>query len=197
MVERQDGKRLRAAAMGARQRLGGMWWTFMIRGILAGLLGLFALFWPTTTIEILITLVGIFCVVDGLTGLFGAYRTAQRGAGALAPLISLGIGLILLFWPGATVRTLLMVFGIWLLFVGVSQILGARRARLQGGDRGVMTTVGAIAAVVGLVLVLWPGSGVVAISWVIAIPALLVAAMLIFLAFRLKRVEERSRGADF
>ncbi len=189
MDERQDAERLRAAAPDARERLGGMWWTYMIRGILAGILGLFALFWPSTTLEILITLVGIFCVVDGLTGLFGAYRTAPRGASVMVPIVSLAIGLILLFWPGATVRTLLVVFGAWLLFVGVSQILGARRAKFPGGGRGVMTTTGGIAAGVGLILVLWPGSGVVAISWVIAIPALVVAALLIFLALRLKRLE--------
>lgn len=189
MDQRQDAEPLGAAAPDARKRLSGTWWTFMMRGILAGILGLFALFWPSTTLEILITLVGIFCVVDGLTGLFGAYRTSPRGASVVSPIVSLAIGLILLFWPGATVRTLLVVFGAWLLFVGVSQILGARRAKLPGGDRGVMTTTGGIAAGVGLILVLWPGSGVVAISWVIAIPALVVAALLIFLALRLKRLE--------
>lgn len=191
MSERQDGERLRAAAMRARERLGNMWWSFMIRGVLAAILGLCALFWPSTTIELLITLVGVFCVVDGLTGLLTVFRSPERGASMVAALISLAIGLILLFWPDATVRTLLVVFGIWLLFVGVSQILAARRANLQGGDRNVMTSTGGVAAVVGLILVLWPGTGVVAISWVIAIPALLLAAVLIFLGLRLKRVQER------
>jgi uncharacterized membrane protein HdeD (DUF308 family) len=196
MDERRDGERLRAAAMGARERLGGLWWTFMIRGVLALLLGLCALFWPSATVELLITLVGVFCVVDGLTGLLGVFRTPERGANLVPPLVGLAIGLVLLFWPDATVRTLLVVFGAWLVFVGITQILGARRANLQGGDRSVMTTIGGVAAVVGLILVLWPGTGVVAISWVIAIPALVVAALLIFLALRLKRVDDRSRGIE-
>ncbi len=196
MDERRDGERLRAAAIGARERLGGLWWTFMIRGVLALLLGLSALFWPSTTVELLITLVGVFCVVDGLTGLLGVFRTPERGANLVPPLVGLAIGMVLLFWPDATVRTLLVVFGAWLLFVGITQILGARRAHLQGGDRSVMTTIGGVAAVVGLILVLWPGTGVVAISWVIAIPALVVAALLIFLALRLKRVDDRSKGID-
>ena len=196
MDERQERERARAAAMGARERLGGMWWTFMIRGVLAGLLGLGALFWPSTTVEILITLVGVFCVIDGLTGLLGVFRTNERGANLIPPLVGLGIGLVLLLWPDATVRTLLVVFGVWLLFIGISQVLAARRARLQGGDRGAMTTIGGVAAVVGLILVLWPGTGVVAISWVIAIPALVLAALLIFMALRLKRIADRPRGFE-
>lgn len=193
MDERQDGERLRAGAMGARERLGGTWWSFMIRGILAGVLGLCALFWPNTTVELLITLVGVFCVVDGLTGLLGVFRTSARGAGLVAPLVSVGIGLVLLFWPDATVRTLLVVFGALLLVIGISVIAGARRGRLQGADRSFMTTIGGVTAAVGLIMVLWPGTGVVAISWVIAIPALLLAALLIFMALRLKRLAEQDQ----
>jgi len=193
MNERQEGERLRAVAMDARKRLGGMWRSFMIRGILAGLLGLCALFWPSTTVELLVTLVGVFCVVDGLTGLLGIFRTAGRGVGLVAPLVSLAIGLVLLFWPDASVRLLLVVFGAVLLFIGVSVIFGGRQGNLQDADQRFMTVIGGITAVVGLVMVLWPGTGVVAISWLIAIPALLVSALLIFLALRLKRVQERSR----
>lgn len=196
MDERQEQERARAVAMGARERLGSLWSTFMIRGVLAGLLGLCALLWPSTTLEILITLVGVFCVVDGLTGLLGVFRTPERGANLIPPLVGLGIGLVLLFWPDATVRTLLVVFGAWLLFIGISQVFAARRARLQGGDRGTMTTIGGVAAIIGLILVLWPGTGVVAISWVIAIPALVLAALLIFMALRLKRIADRSRGFE-
>jgi uncharacterized membrane protein HdeD (DUF308 family) len=45
--------------------------------------------------------------------------------------------------------------------------------------------------VVGLVLLIWPGTGVVAISWIIALAALLFAALLIFVALRLKRLKKR------
>jgi len=35
-----------------------MWWAYMIRGVLAGILGLCALFWPSATVGLLVTLVG-------------------------------------------------------------------------------------------------------------------------------------------
>jgi uncharacterized membrane protein HdeD (DUF308 family) len=84
-----------------------------------------------------------------------------------------------------------MVFGGWALFTGVSHILATRRANVGETDRGLTTTIGGAVAVVGLVLLIWPGTGVVAISWIIALAALLLATLLIFLALHLKRFKKR------
>ena len=93
--------------------------------------------------------------------------------------------------PSASARTLLMVFGGWALFTGGSHILAARRANVEDTDRGHTTTMGGAVAVIGLVLLIWPGTGVVAISWIISLAALMLAALLIFLALRLKRLKKR------
>jgi uncharacterized membrane protein HdeD (DUF308 family) len=84
-----------------------------------------------------------------------------------------------------------MVFGGWALLTGVSQILAVRRASVEDAARGLTTTIGGAVAAIGLVLLIWPGTGVVAISWIIALAALLLAALLIFLALRLKRLKKR------
>ncbi len=196
MNGRSDGERLREVAMEAQQQLAGRWWSYMIRGVLAGILGLCALLLPSTTIELLVTLVGIFCLVDGLTALLGIYKTSRRRMGMAAPIVSVGIGLVLLLWPDSSVRLLLAVFGVFLLIIGIAMFFGARQSSLQGIDQRFMSVVGGVTAVVGLVMVLWPGTGVVAISWLIAIPALLVSALLIILALRLKAVHDRSQGFE-
>jgi hypothetical protein len=51
-----------------------------------------------------------------------------------------------------------MVFGGWALFTGVSHILAARRANVEDTDRGPMTTMGGVVTVVGLILLIWPGT---------------------------------------
>jgi uncharacterized membrane protein HdeD (DUF308 family) len=189
MSEDQDGRR--PLAIGVSDRLGDMWWAFMVRGVLAAVLGLFALIWPSVSLAILIVLVGLYCLADGVAGLVGALRTSERGANLLQPLVAIAVGALLLVWPGASVRTLLVVFGAFALFTGISQIVAARRANVAADERSLMTTAGGVAAAVGLILIVWPGTGVVAISWVIAIAALLLAALLIFLALRLKRLQAR------
>ena len=63
-----------------------------------------------------------------------------------------------------------MVFGGWALFTGVSHILAARRAKVEDTYRGPMTTMGGVVTVVGLISLIWPGTGVIAISWILARP---------------------------
>ncbi|MGH7807328.1 MAG: HdeD family acid-resistance protein [Thermodesulfobacteriota bacterium] len=163
----------------------------MLRGVLAGVLGICALVWPTAGLGIITALVGIYCLADGISGLVGAMRVSDRGSYLLQALFGIVVGLILLAWPRESIRILLMFFGAWALFTGISQIITARRADADFTERGPMTAVGQILAVVGLVLIVWPGTGVVTISWVIAIALLLIAGLLIFLAVRLKRLKER------
>jgi uncharacterized membrane protein HdeD (DUF308 family) len=186
---------LRPLAAGVQSRvsgkLGDIWWAFMLRGVFAGVLGVCALLWPTPSFTILTRMVGLYCLADGLPVLVGARRASDRGTYLLQAVVSLAVGGVLLFLPSASARTLLMVFGGWALFTGISNILAARRANVEDTDRGLMTTMGGAVAVVGLVLLIWPGTGVVAISWIIALAALLLAALLIFLALRLKRLKKR------
>jgi uncharacterized membrane protein HdeD (DUF308 family) len=172
----------------ASDRLGDVWWTFMLRGLLAAALGLCALIWPTLSLEILLRLVGIYCLADGVAGLVGAIRSGERPS-LLQAVFGIFVGLVLLVWPGASTRLLLMVFGAWALVTGISQMIAARS--LDPEHRGPRTAIGVIAAVVGLVLLLWPGTGIVTISWVIALAALILAALLIFLALRLKGLKTR------
>ena len=192
MNEREE--RLRAVGMEVRGRvsgkLGDVWWAFMLRGVLAGMLGIFALFSPTANFTILTRVVGLYCLADGLSGLFGVARS-DRGASLTRVVVGLLVGGVLLFWPSSSVRTLLMVFGAWALFTGVSQIVAARRANVDDTGRGLITSIGGTVAVIGLILLIWPGTGVVAISWFIAFGALLFAALLIFLALTVKRFQQR------
>jgi uncharacterized membrane protein HdeD (DUF308 family) len=186
--EIQDSLRSFAGRVSAK--LGDVWWAFMVRGVLAGVLGICALVWPTASLGIITALVGIYCLVDGISGLVGAMRVSDRGSYLLQALFGIVVGVILLAWPRESMRILLIFFGAWALFTGISQIIAARRADDDFTERSSMTTVGRILAVVGLVLIVWPGTGVVTMSWVIAIVLLLIAGLLIFLALRLKRLKE-------
>jgi uncharacterized membrane protein HdeD (DUF308 family) len=193
MNERNEPLGSLAAGMQSRVsgKLGDIWWAFMLRGVFAGVLGIFALIWPTPTLTILALMIGLYCFADGVSGLVGALRADDRRTYLLQAGVSLVVGGFLVLWPRTSARTLLMVFGGWALFTGVSHLLAARWANVEGDDRGPVTTMGGTMGVVGLVLLIWPGTGVVAISWIIALAALLFAGLLIFLALRLKRLKRR------
>src|ERR1700747_3012244 len=144
MNEREEP--LRSLGAGVRSRvsakLGDIWWAFMLRGVFAGVLGIFALIWPTPTFTIRPRVIGLYCRADGLPGLVGALRASDRGTYLLQAVVSLVVGGVLLFWPSTPARPLLRVFGGGALFTGVSHILAARRANVENAGRVLMATIG-------------------------------------------------------
>ncbi len=168
-----------------------IWWVFMLRGVLAAALGISALIWPTLTLEILVLFVGAYLIADGVMGLVVSVRRPGASGGLLQPVVSAGVGLVLVFWPSQSARTLFMVLGAGALFIGISYLVTARRYGTDGMDRRLMTTVGIIAGVLGVILLTWPGAAVVTVSWIIAVAALLLAAVLIFMGVRFKQLKAR------
>ena len=170
---------------------GGIWWVFMLRGVLAAALGISALIWPTLTLEILVLFVGAYLIADGVMGLVVSFRRPGASSGLLQPVVSTVVGLVLVFWPSQSARTLFMVLGAGALFIGISYLITARRTGVAGMDRRLMTTAGIVAAALGVILLVWPGAAVVTVSWIIAAAALAMAAGLIFLGVRFKRLKAR------
>ena len=168
-----------------------IWWIFIVRGVLAAVLGIFALIWPTLTLSILVLLVGAYLIADGVMGLVLASRRSASPGRLLQPIVSAVVGLLLVLWPNESARTLFVVLGAAALFIGVSYVVTARRYGLDEMDRRLMTTTGIAAAVLGIVSIVWPGAAVVTLSWVIAVAALVMAAVLLFLGVRFKQMQVR------
>jgi uncharacterized membrane protein HdeD (DUF308 family) len=190
-----DKQRLQGAAVRARagisNKLGDVWWLLLVRGLLAVALGIAALFWPQATLALLIRFIALYVLFDGIVTLFGVFR-GQGLSATLGPgLISILVGAVLLLWPDVTARALLVLVGVWVLLQGGVVFLAGRQADPNDPERGSTMVVGAAAAVVGLVLVIWPGTGAVTISWAVGIAALLLGVLVIYLALRLRRVNRR------
>ena len=182
------------ASRGETVNPGRVWWVFLLRGVLAAALGIFALIWPALTLQVLVLFVGAYLIADGVMGLIVAFRRSAGTGALLQPVVSLVIGLLLVVWPGESARTVFVVLGAAALFIGISYVATARRYAIDGMDRRLMTTVGVAAMVLGLILMIWPGAAVVTLSWIIAAAALLLAAALIFIAARLRQVQMRVQG---
>ena len=190
-----DREHLQYAAAGAQVRIGekfgDVWWSLLFRGLLALGLAIALFFWPQATLAIFIRLIGLYLLFDGVLNLLGALRIKEYGAYLVPGLITLVLGLILLFWPDMTGRIVLTIVGIWLLFQAAMLFWAARQSHPSDPDRGITMGISAITAIIGIVLVVWPGSGFVAISWMIAIAVSVIGILLISLALRLRQVGKR------
>ena len=187
-----NSEQLRAAAAGLQNRvsgkMSGIWWVFLLRGLL---LGVSALIWPRLTLALLIRLVGLYAVLDGAAGIVSGFRSRELQSYLVPALASLAVGAILIFWPGVSVKGLLIILGFWAVLQGANLFLAGRGAENDDPNRALLTTTGTVLAVVGLVLIIWPGVGAITISWLVAALAFLIGALLVFLALRLRRVKLR------
>jgi uncharacterized membrane protein HdeD (DUF308 family) len=163
----------------------------MLKAALIAAFGVCALIWPTTSLNVLIIAAGVMLVVDGIFGLIGSFRGTAEGSFVGQSLLSLVIGGILLFWPGATMDIMLRLIGVWALLHGA--MLCWSLANLPAGEpyRNAQITAAVVVAIIGAVLLFWPGVGTVALSWLLGIAALIIAAVLFWLASRLKALKQR------
>ncbi len=84
---------------------------------------------------LVITLIGLMWLIGGLvelvTALAGPGGGGHRLGRAALGVLSIGAGLVVLVWPGLSLRTLVAVTGLWLIVMGLVQVglvLWTRRA---------------------------------------------------------------------
>ena len=190
-----NNEQIQAAAADLRDRvsrkMGDIWWAFLLRGLFAIALGLSILIWPELTLGLHIRFIGLFALLDGLAGIVAGIRSRNLTSYLIPAMVSLTVGAVLLFWPGVTVKWLLVFLGIWALLMGASLFYSGHSAAKSDPNAPTFTAMGAVLAVIGLVLIFWPGMGVATIIWLVAGLAFLVGVLLIFLALKLRGVNQR------
>ena len=191
----QVKERATAVAAGVKNRidtkLGHVWWAIMSRGLLAVGLGICAFVWPQRALGILIKLLGAYFLADGIIGAVGALRSDDKSTPLLQTVVSLALGLALLLWTGVSGKVFLVLVGIWLILQGLGLFWSSRKIDPTEGERGLMSAVGIVISLIGLVFVFWTDTGEVAISWLIGIAALVVGGLLVYLATRVRLLQSR------
>jgi uncharacterized membrane protein HdeD (DUF308 family) len=182
----------RAASSAIVQPLARHWWVFLVRGLAALAFGLVALLYPGATLVTLVLFYGAFALLDGVFAVVSAVR-GKEGMGprwwlALVGVLGIAAGVATYLWPGITALALLTVIGVWALLYGLSEIVGAIRLRKEIDNEWMLMIHGALAVLFGLMVLVRPGSGALALIWLIASFALVSGVLLIALAFRLRKI---------
>jgi uncharacterized membrane protein HdeD (DUF308 family) len=99
--------------------------------------GVFALAWPAPTAFVLVLVVAAWALAGGVAEFFAGFQ-AGEGAGTRAlfivsGLVSVAFGVLLFARPGVGVLTLALLFGLYALIYGFSQITAGMQLRQLGG----------------------------------------------------------------
>ncbi len=168
------------------------WWLFVVRGVLALLLGLVAIFEPRATLAAVILLLGAFFVVDGLFAVVKAVGVMRSDAAwwllLLSGFVSIAAGWAILRWPGLTALTLGYLVGFWALLTGVFEIVVAVALRRVITGEWLYVLFGVISVAFGIYVTLVPGLGLTYLTILIAIYGFTAGSALIAAGLRLKRL---------
>jgi uncharacterized membrane protein HdeD (DUF308 family) len=165
------------------------WWVVFLRGLAGIIFGLITFFEPGISLAALVLLFGAYALVDGVLSIATAVR--RRGADRWLLLLLEGIagilaGLATFFWPAITAIVLLYLVAAWALVTGVLEIAAAIRLRKAITGEWLLALSGVASVILGVLLMIAPGPGALAVVIWIGAYAFVFGALLIGLSFRLR-----------
>lgn len=187
--------------MAMRRFFTAMWRTILLRGIASLVFGVFAMFYPGITLAVVVTIFGIYALVDGLLGLWGIFNGRAEGSSMTSFLVALaGIaaGLICLVFPAFATTYVVLLIGFWNFAAGVLQLAGAFALRNDIENPMLLGLSGLIGAALGILIVFYPENAAISIIWIIAGTAVLVGLVLIAFGWKLRGAAKQfltSQGA--
>ncbi|MDB9364686.1 HdeD family acid-resistance protein [Nodularia spumigena CS-588/02A10] len=171
-------------------RLARNWWTVALRGAIAIVFGLAALFWPDITLTALIFIFAAFVLVSGVLLAIAAFRDGLTHTHGwlmlLEGAIGIAVGIMAFIWPGITALVLLYLIAAWAIVTGVLEIIAAIQIRKEIQNEWLLAIAGIASVLFGVLLLVWPLAGALAILWIIGAYAIIFGILLLILAFRLR-----------
>lgn len=170
------------------------WWLLLLRGLAAVAFGVVTFIWPQISLLTLIMVYGVYAFADGVLALVAAIRgggMVPRWWLALAGVVSILTAIVVFAWPDLTALILVYMIGFWSILRGALEIIGAIRLRNEIANEWSLGAAGALSVIFGLILVFMPGAGAIGLLWLIATWAVLFGLLLIWVAFRLKKLVAR------
>jgi uncharacterized membrane protein HdeD (DUF308 family) len=150
--------------------------SLILLGILAIIVGIFAIAWPGVTILALVILFAVYAFM--LAGLQGARAFASRAAGPvlghlLLALIDLVAGVVALAWPAPTAFVLVIVVAAWALAGGFAEFFAGFGSGEAAGTRALFILSGLVSVAFGVLLFARPGVGAVTLALVFGLYTLI------------------------
>ena len=172
------------------------WWVLLVNGLLAILFGALALF---ATEELLLSIsiyFGLLILIGGILLLIGAFdkqRKKKNYAMMLGQgIISVLLGILIMIYPGQTLKLFFVFIGIWSLLLGLFKIYVGIALGKMTDFRYMFIIGGILLFIVGLLLLLHPAFVVGLVLKVVGIIFIIMGMMLVYFSFLAKNAEKEN-----
>ena len=177
------------------------WRWFMVRGVVALLLGVGAIAFPLSAVFAFTLLFAAYCFVDGIASLFAGLRGAREpghrwGALVFSGIVGVLIGVLFLLMPLVTTVTytfvVLAMLAAWSIITGILELVAAIRLRKEIEGEWLLGASGAISVLLGVAVIAlvipYPEASILSAAWLIAFFAFGTGIVLVAQALRLRKL---------
>jgi uncharacterized membrane protein HdeD (DUF308 family) len=170
--------------------LANNWWSLVVRGLFAILLGILTLALPGITVGALVLLFGAYAFIDGILSIVGAWKASKAherwGILVLEGLVGIGAAVVTFAWPAITALVLVYIIAAWAIVTGIFELIAAVRLRKLISGEWLLALAGIASVIFGILLIASPVVGALVIAIWIGVYALIFGGMLVGLGLRLR-----------
>jgi uncharacterized membrane protein HdeD (DUF308 family) len=168
----------------------------LVVGLASLILGLILLFWPGRTLIVIAALVGVWLVVLGISRIADAVTgrtagTVSRGFSALAGVIYIVAGILVLANLEASLRFLAILFGVILVASGLSEIIAGITRFRGAGATTLAILIGLVNIAVGVLVLFWPDITLLALAWIAAVWLILLGILQLYFAYQVGKAAKK------
>jgi uncharacterized membrane protein HdeD (DUF308 family) len=198
----------RGGRPGGRPRIPGpdaarwkrLWLLPVVFGAAGVVLGLLVLMWPGHTVKALTFLFGIYLLITGIYRFIAAVQlkgvdAVARVVALVLAVLSVGFGLLCLVRPFNAAASLALVVGAFWLASGALSAFGAWQRARHAPGRSPGLAGGAVAMIVGLLILAFPGASLVVLAWVLGLWLIFFGASAVATGLTARKLLERARSA--
>ena len=133
---------------------------------------------------------GVRAGLDGIIALAAAFSCSAKLISTwwlvVIGLLGVGAGIVTFCWPGMSAIVLVLFIGAWAAAHGIFEIIGAIQLRKQIENEWAPILGGFLSVIFGVVILIAPGAGALALVWAIAAYSIVFGLLLMAFSLRLR-----------
>src|SRR6266566_8384895 len=170
------------------------WWVVLLQGILLIILSIYIFQNPVEVLAGISLWFGLLVLAAGVLGIIAwlaADKQEREGMSLFWSILTAAFGLLMLLHLLVTMKTLTVIFGLWMLVTGLLLVQSGWSLRSKNSFGWIMVIAGVLSAVAAVMVVFNIGTGAIGISTLFGLQVLLTGIALILLSFTKKIVAGR------
>jgi uncharacterized membrane protein HdeD (DUF308 family) len=171
------------------------WWMLALRGVFAIIFGILILISPPAAVATFVVLFAIYAIVDGVLGIWSVLSgetSTHRWLHIIEGIIGILAGIFAFAYPGMTAIIMLYIIAAWSILTGAIQVWTAIELRKQIEGEFWLGLSGVLSIIFGILLILFPGTGILTVLLLVSIYSIVFGAMLLMLGFKLRGMRDQT-----